>query len=261
MNVRLRVATFLLGAAVQWGAAWGGEAPGTPKGIQVPAGFTVQTTLLGRVLADHKGRTLYTSPSPPRAADTATWQALEVAWLANPRAPFATSPLEGGGRQWNFQGRPLYRYARDKDPRDVRGQGIEGGWTAVIIEPPPALPPWVTITRIDLGWVFADSRGMTIYAPAREDRIVKAKTCMADCMARYWRPVKAGPTDAAVGRWSIVVNAGRERQWAYDGRLLYTHTRDQRPGEMQGNSFAVGYSIGDGFRVILVDSTLPAPGS
>jgi hypothetical protein len=30
---------------------------------------------------------------------------------------------------------------------------------------------------------------------------------------------------------------------------------------MQGNSFAVGYSIGDGFRVILVDSTLPAPGS
>jgi predicted lipoprotein with Yx(FWY)xxD motif len=261
VNVRLGAAVLLLSGAVQWAAAAGGDAAVAPKAIQVPAGFTVQTTLLGRVLADHKGRTLYTTPSPPRSADLATWQALEAAWLANPRAPFSTSPLEGGGRQWTFQGRPLYRYARDKDPRDVRGQGIEGGWTAVILEPPQALPPWVTITRVDIGLVFADARGMTVYAPARADRIDKAKTCMADCMARYWRLVKAGPTDAAVGRWSIVVNADGERQWAYDERLLYTHTRDQRPGEMQGNSFAVGYSIGDGFRVILVDSTLPAPGS
>jgi predicted lipoprotein with Yx(FWY)xxD motif len=261
VNVRLGVAILLVASALQPGAASGGQAPAAPRVIQVPAGFTVQTSLLGRVLADHKGRTLYTSASPPRSADLATWQALEVAWLANPRAPFATSPLEGGGRQWNFEGQPLYRHARDKDPGDIRGQGVEGGWSAVILEPPPALPPWVTITRVDIGLVFADARGMTVYAPARADRIDKAKTCMADCMARYWRPVKAGPTDAAVGRWSIVVRADGERQWAYDGRLLYTHTRDQRPGEMQGNSFAVGYSIGDGFRVILVDSTLPAPGS
>ncbi len=261
MNVRLGAAVLLVSGAAQWSAAAGVEAPVASKVIEVPAAFTVQTTLVGRVLADHKGRTLYTSPNPPRTADLALWQALEAAWLAIPRAPFSTSALEGGGRQWNFQGRPLYRYVRDKDPRDIRGQGIEGGWSAVILEPPPALPPWVTVTRVDLGWVFADARGMTVYAPARADRIAKAKTCMKDCMTQYWRPVKAVPADAAAGRWGIVVNADGERQWAYDGRLLYTHTRDQRPGEMQGNSFAVGYSIGDGFRVILVDSTLPAPGS
>lgn len=261
MSVRLGAAILLVIGAAQVGPAASGEAPVAPKVIQVPAGFTVQTTLLGRVLADYKGRTLYTVPTPPRALDLATWQPLEAAWLAIPRAPFSVSPLDGGGRQWNYQGRPLFRYARDKDPRDVRGQGIEGGWSALVLEPPPALPPWTTITRVDLGWVFADARGMTVYAPARSDRIATAKTCMQDCMARYWRPMKAGPTDAAVGRWTIVVNADGERQWAYDGRLLYTHTRDTRPGEMQGNSFAVGYSIGDGFRVILVDSSLPAPGS
>ncbi len=261
MKFRLSVAVLLACGAVQAGTASGAEPPATPRVIPVAAGFTVQTTLLGRVLADHKGRTLYTSPRPPRAAELSMWQPLEAAWLASPRAPFSTSLLEGGGRQWSFQGRPLYRYARDKDPRDVRGQGIEGGWTAVILEPPPALPPWVTITRVDMGWVFADARGMTVYAPARPDTLATAKTCMQDCMARYWRPVKAGPTDADVGRWSIVVNADGERQWAYGGRLLYTHTRDKRPGEMQGNSFAVGYNIGDGFRIILVDSSLPSPGS
>ena len=185
-----------------------------------------------------------------------------MAWLANPRAPFSTSPLEGGGRQWNFQGRPLYRYARDKDPRDIRGQGVEGGWSAVILEPPPALPPWVTLTRVDIGWVFADARGMTVYAPARCGHDRQGQ----DLHAGLHGPVLEAGEGGADGRRRRDAGASSStRTVSVSGPMrdaCSTRTpATQRPGEMQGNSFAVGYSIGDGFRVILVDSTLPAPGS
>ncbi len=56
MNVRLGAAVLLVSGAAQWSAAAGVEAPVASKVIEVPAAFTVQTTLVGRVLADHKGR-------------------------------------------------------------------------------------------------------------------------------------------------------------------------------------------------------------
>jgi predicted lipoprotein with Yx(FWY)xxD motif len=87
-----------------------------------------------------------------------------------------------------------------------------------------------------------------------------AQTCPRECMDKYWRPVLAEPTDVPVGRWAIVELADGQRQWAFSGQLLFTHTRDTKPGEMTGNSFAVGYSIGDGFRVILIEANLP-PGT
>jgi predicted lipoprotein with Yx(FWY)xxD motif len=214
------------------------------------------------VLADHKGRTLYyTKQSAPRGVKGDTWLPIEAPWLASPRSPWSTTPLPGGGRQWSYQGHPLYRYARDHDPKEIRGHGLEDGWTAVILAPPPALPPWASVQRVDLGWVFANEQGLTVYAPARPAQMVAAQTCPPECMRRFWRPVLAQPHDEPVGRWTIIVNADGQRQWTYQGRPLYTHTRDQRPGEMQGNSFAVGYAIGDGFRIIPIDSQMAASGS
>jgi predicted lipoprotein with Yx(FWY)xxD motif len=115
----------------------------------------------------------------------------------------------------------------------------------------------MTIQRVDLAWVFADRNGMTVYAPDTIEQIEAAQTCPAECMATYWRPVLAEPAEKPVGRWSIVAATSGERQWTFDGRPLFTHTRDTKPGEMTGNSFAVGYSIGDGFRVIPIDANLP----
>jgi predicted lipoprotein with Yx(FWY)xxD motif len=238
------------------------RAASVPAAVELPAGFTAQTTLLGRVLADYKGRTLYYPASAFADRSTvAAWRPLDAPWLARPKAPWSTVALPDGGRQWAYQGHPLYRYDADKDPQDVRGQGLEGGWTAVVLTPPPALPPWATIQRVDIGWVFADRNGMTIYAPSRPEQIRTAQTCPKPCMEKYFRPLLAAPGDKAVGHWTIAVNEDGQRQWGYEGRLLYTHTRDRAPGEMRGQSFAVGYSIGDGFRVIPLSTQLASPGA
>ncbi len=37
----------------------------------------------------------------------------------------------GGGRQLTYNGYPLYRYAPDKKPGDVKGQGVEGEWYVI----------------------------------------------------------------------------------------------------------------------------------
>jgi predicted lipoprotein with Yx(FWY)xxD motif len=80
-------------------------------------------------------------------------------------------------------------------------------------------------------------------------------------MQQYFRPLLAAPAERAIGAWTIAVNDDGQRQWGYQGRPLYTHTRDHRPGEMRGNAFAVGYNIGDGFRVIPLNAQLAAPGT
>jgi predicted lipoprotein with Yx(FWY)xxD motif len=225
----------------------------------LPAGFTAQPSLVGRVLGDHQGRTLYSTASAPlRSTSVSPWQPLEMPSLAVPKAPFGKVAMPDGRFQWTYRGRALYRHQRDRDPQDIRGHGLEGGWKAVILQPAPALPPWATVQRVDVGWVFANRQGLTVYAPARPEDQAAAQTCPPECMRQYWRPLFASPEDRPVGRWTIVVDPEGRRQWAYSGRPLYTHTRDKKPGEMTGNSFAVGYRIGDGFRVIPVETQIAA---
>jgi len=219
----------------------------------LPAGLSLSTSLLGRVLADHKGRTLYTRTGD--APVSGPWQPLTAPALATVAGDWSLVPLPDGTRQWAYKGKPLYRYDNDRDPQDVRGHGVDGVWSAVILQPAPALPPWVTITRVDLGWVFADRDRMTLYVPADFEQIKIAQTCPKECMDKYWRPVLAESSDVPIGRWAPIENEAGQRQWSYSGMPVFTHTRDTKPGEMAGNSFAVGYSIGDGFRVILIDDS------
>lgn len=226
--------------------------------VEVPAGITIESTLLGRVLADHTGRTLYT---PHGAADRAAargahWQPLAAPWLAVDQGDWQIIDHADGTRQRSYQGQPLFTYAADTDPGDLKGHESAGIWTAVVLEPAEPLPAWVTIQQVDLGLVYADQQGMTIYAPVDINQILTAQVCPADCMEKNWRPLLAEPEDTSMGRWVVLENEAGQRQWSYEGRLLYSHTRDEKPGDMVGNGVGVGYRIGDGWRVILVETGL-----
>jgi hypothetical protein len=41
------------------------------------------------------------------------------------------------------------------------------------------------------------------------------------------------------------------------GMQVFTHTRDEKPGDTAGYGFAVGHGIGGGFRPIMVTALLP----
>ena len=97
--------------------------------------ITARETDQGEVLVDAEGMTLYVSGSdqvgesscyadcarnwPPAAAPiNAESQAAGLGVIAR----------EDGTRQWTYKGRPLYRWAGDKQPGDVMGDGLGGAW-------------------------------------------------------------------------------------------------------------------------------------
>lgn len=227
---------------------------------QVPAGMTIESTALGFVLADHRGRTLYSrtplpdSDGPPTL--TNHWAAFEAPWLALDQGDWSIQTVGEGARQWSYNGDPLFTYDKDNDPQDIHGHRLDGEWSAVILEPALGLPPWITVEQVDLGLAYANAEGLTIYAPVDINAINAAQTCPEECMKINWQAVLAKSGEQSVGNWVIVENEAGQLQWSYKGQLLYTHTRDRKPGDMKGNGIAVGYRIGDGWRIIPVDSGL-----
>ena len=228
--------------------------------IDVPAGMTIEATVLGFVLADHRGRTLYTrTPSTATGKQKALeepdhWTPFNAPWLALDQGEWSIKSLDGVARQWAYEGRLLFTYKKDSDSHDVHGHGLDEEWSAVILEPAPALPSWMTVQQIDLGLAYANEQGLTIYAPVDINAIKVAQTCPQECMQEFWRPILPKAGDSSVGNWVIVDNDNGQKQWSYKGQLLYTHTRDMKPGEMKGNGIGVGYRIGDGWRIIPVET-------
>jgi predicted lipoprotein with Yx(FWY)xxD motif len=226
----------------------------------VPPGMRIETTLLGYVLADHAGHTLYVrdradaSEAGDAAALDSLWQPFRAPWLAIDQGSWTVETSRAGARQWAYKGEPLYTFTRDIDPGDIHGHGSQGEWSAVILEEAAGLPQWMTVQWTDLGLAYADKDGMTLYAPIDMDVIDAAKTCPEECMEENWRPVLAEADEESVGTWIIRENDQGQRQWSYKGRLVYTHTRDEAPGDMRGQGIAVGYRIGEGWRIIPVQS-------
>lgn len=236
----------------QWQLLW--------EPLEVPAGMRMESTYLGFVLADHRGRTLYVANSTIKAEvsqdSMSPWAPFKAPWLALDQGDWTVQAADDGARQWFYRGQPLFTYAKDNDSGDVHGHRLNGEWTAVVLEPAQGLPAWITIQSVDLGLAYANEEGLTIYAPVDIEAIKRAQTCPAACMEQNWRPILPQPGETSVGNWVIVENEDGQLQWSFKGQLLYTHTRDEKPGDMKGNGIAVGYRIGDGWRIIPVDSGL-----
>ena len=238
------------------------------KYTDLPTGMTIQDTLLGRVLADHQGRTLYTMNSAgdaenqsDAAGTLSLWHRFKAPWLANGQKDWTIEVLSDGTRQWFYKGEGLYLYEKDKDPQDTYGHQQDDLWSAVILEPPSGRPSWVTVQQVGVGRVYADQGGKTLYAPMLINSLEGVNTCLEDCMRENWRPLLAASEDVSIGSWVIIDNEDGERQWSYNKRLLYTHTKDDGPGQMNGDGFGIGYKLFGGWRVIPVDSGILPSGS
>ena len=131
---------------------------------QRPTVKVVRTSGLGKVLATSSGLTLYHYTDEKRekiackGACARFWPPLLVKAGTKPAAgpgvlasKLATIKRPDGGFQVTYNGLALYRYAPDRKPGDVRGQGVEREWyvisasgkivTRAATAPPPATPP------------------------------------------------------------------------------------------------------------------------
>ncbi len=238
---------------------------GLARALEAPSGLRIEMTdENGAVLADPRGRSLYTSggdrkpgesacqdglythargagsmsyelPEPhKRPACSATWPPYLAEADALPVGDFTLVRRDTGARQWAYKGKPLYTYIHDRQPGELNGMDgagrVLGGrypaWA------PLDAPRGVVAATTEAGRVLMTEGGKVLYF-RKSGGLTKASTCSAGC-PDLWSPLAA----PAIGRppkdWSIVQLGDGERQWAYQGRPLFTFSGDSRFAEMNG---------------------------
>lgn len=120
------------------GGGGGGTASATPKtsaGGRTATVGMANNSALGNILVDSQGRTLYLfqqdngTKSSCTGACAAAWPPLRasgksVAGSGISASKLGTTPRSDGKPQVTYSGHPLYTFARDQNPGDANGQGV-----------------------------------------------------------------------------------------------------------------------------------------
>jgi len=89
-----------------------------------------------------------------------------------------------------------------------------------------------TTVQTSKGTVLADSKGMTLYT---FDKDASGKSnCNGKC-ATNWPPLKAAANAKDSGKFSVVTRDDGGKQWAYEGKPLYTWIKDKKKGDTTGD--------------------------
>jgi predicted lipoprotein with Yx(FWY)xxD motif len=136
------VATTTAAGAVGGYDYGGGAAAATTTEPSAAASATVTLarTGAGQVLADTKGRTLYVFLKDEKDKSNCTGSCLQTWPRYAPSGVQAGPGIDAwrlgtitvdGVQQLTIDGRPLYYFASDAAPGDVKGQGVAGNWYVV----------------------------------------------------------------------------------------------------------------------------------
>ncbi|MDR2309070.1 MAG: hypothetical protein LBE53_18010 [Paucimonas sp.] len=95
----------------------------------------------------------------------------------------------------------------------------------------PAMASAQPAMEKDGKWV--DHAGMTLYT---FDKDAGGKSMCTDACEQNWPPLLVKADDkAAEGKWTVIERADGKKQWAYDGKPLYTFVKDKKAGETTGD--------------------------
>jgi predicted lipoprotein with Yx(FWY)xxD motif len=82
-----------------------------------------------------------------------------------------------------------------------------------------------------MGKIYTDSKDMTLYTYDKDEA---GKSNCYDKCAVNWPPFAAAADAMAEGDWTVVERTDGTKQWAYDGKPLYTFIEDKKAGDMTG---------------------------
>jgi predicted lipoprotein with Yx(FWY)xxD motif len=93
----------------------------------------------GGVMVDPAGMTLYTFDKDPAGGGKSVcnggcaknWPPLTAASGESAGGGFGIIMRDDGSRQWAYEGKPLYRWIKDKKPGDRTGDGFRSVWHVV----------------------------------------------------------------------------------------------------------------------------------
>jgi predicted lipoprotein with Yx(FWY)xxD motif len=82
--------------------------------------------------------------------------------------------------------------------------------------------------------MYVDASGMTLYT-FDKDSAGGPSACTGGC-ADAWPAAMASASDQPSGKWTTV-DASGGKQWAYDGKRVYTFKKDTKAGDKNGDNF------------------------
>lgn len=251
-----------------------GDGPAVRRPVGPPAdlppGFRVSTTVVGRLLQTARSFSVYASDADTpqksncNAACAQTWPPMLAPASVRPHGDWTIIERSPGYRQWVFRGKPLYRYALDSYARSLEGSDVPG-WHNVYTQRAPAPPAEFTVQDTSAGQVLADAHGMTIYSYTCGDDALDQLGCdhpsesqvyrLAMCGGGDWQRclhtfpyVIAAPGARSASRaWSTIdidPQTGRRAAptqtdavhvWAFRDRPVYVYAGDNRPGDVNGD--------------------------
>jgi predicted lipoprotein with Yx(FWY)xxD motif len=136
----------------------------------------------------------------------------------------------------------------------VSAAAIVGHWASAAqpAAPQPTTPAFVTLIEVvrennasqpNVLWLRpGDKDGRTLFAYEKDSP--SKPRCVGSCATEF-PPLIAPPNAKAFGDWSLV-KSSKGKQWAYQGKPLYTWTKEQIPGEVATN---VALQDRSGFKV------------
>ena len=87
-----------------------------------------------------------------------------------------------------------------------------------------------------VGGMLANAVGKTLYT-FDKDTAGSGKSVCNDTCAALWPPAVASAEAKDDKTLSVITRGDGSKQWALDGRPLYTYVQDQKAGDMLGDGF------------------------
>ncbi|HMA04850.1 MAG TPA: hypothetical protein VKO45_02875, partial [Methanomicrobiales archaeon] len=210
-----------------------------------PAGYTVKLgdTSLGKVLTGADGMTLYFFITDLAGEGVSTcygscasfWPVFYASTISvEPplrASDFSSITRTDGTMQTTYKGRPLYSFANDKRPGDVKGENVLKTWYVAKTDYTVMIA-----SRPETGAFLTDSTGRALYIWLK-DTTLGDSACRGTCAAT-WPPFSAStlvvPSALSLTDFSTFTRSDGMRQTAFMGRPLYYYSLDKDAGDLYG---------------------------
>ena len=97
-------------------------------------------------------------------------------------------------------------------------------------QPPQAAAP----AKPAAGGVMTNAKGMTLYTYDKDT--AGQSNCYSIC-AEYWPPLLADATSTPSGDLTLITRSDGKKQWAENGKPLYTFAEDEKAGDVNGDNY------------------------
>lgn len=216
------------------------------------------------------------------------WAPVIAAEAARSSGEFGVIERSPGVKQWTFRKMPLYTYVLDKRRTIAATQGTSligedvSGWHATYTQKWPAPPKEFTVQDSRIGQVLADRNGKTLYVYRCADDAADQLSCDHPSQTQVYRLSICGKGDAAAcnklfpyveapkgatvdnllwgtawidpstGHYAKPNQPGALHVWTYRDRPIFTHGRDKKPGDANGDSWGEQHGMRNGYKAFWV---------